>query len=122
MEKVFFRWISFPFLMRYCRQSHRTNQWNRQVWRCRLCILDWGLVTNLDPSFRVADSQILGPEIGETNWIHWIPMDILWMLHEVAYIEHIAHLVSGASNSGMNSKKDHLILEIPRNSLIGLCN
>lgn len=31
----------------------------------RLCILDWGLVTNLDPSFRVA------------------------------YIEHIAHLVSG---------------------------
>ena len=72
------------------------------VWRCRLCILDWGLVTNLDPSFRVRTAQIWGPDIGETNWI---PMDILWMLHEVAYIEHIAHLVSGASNSGMNSKK-----------------
>ena len=65
--------------------------------RRRLCILDWGLVTNLDPSFRVAQLRF---------WVRKLVKDFeigYWMLHEVAYIEHIAHLVSGASNSGMDS-------------------
>ena len=68
-----------------------------QVYRRRLCILDWGLVTNLDPSFRVAQLRF---------WVRKLVKDFeigYWMLHEVAYIEHIAHLVSGASNSGMDS-------------------